>query len=82
MQEGSLLEYAEKTRCPDSRNPLRAATHASSEGWVGLQRAAFGRWTLGAFLGVWEGWKAWGRGRGGDGMRFRKCGCGVERAPE
>jgi hypothetical protein len=55
MQEGSLLEYAEKTRCPDSRNPLRAATHASSEGWVGLQRAAFGRWTLGAFLGVWEG---------------------------
>ena len=22
-----------------------------SEGWVGLQRAAFGRWTLGAFLG-------------------------------
>jgi hypothetical protein len=73
MQEGSLLEYAEKTRCPDSRNPLRAATHASSEGWVGLQRAAFG--------GV-GGWKAWGRGRGGDGMRFRKCGCGVERAPE
>ena len=33
---------------------------------VGLQRAAFGRWTLGAFLGVWEGW-AWGRGEGGMG---------------
>jgi hypothetical protein len=36
---------------------------------------------LGLFGGV-GGWKAWGRGRGGDGMRFRKCGCGVERAPE
>lgn len=46
MQEGSLLEYAEKTRCPDSRNRM--------------QRAAFGRWTLGAFFGGVGAFWRWG----------------------
>jgi hypothetical protein len=83
VQEG-LLEYAQKTRCPDGRNPVSSHSCFECEGWVGCRELLSEGGIWGAFGGVdvWRG----GRCEGGMGWRrggwFWKCGVGKEGATE